>query len=210
MTAALKVAIIFLIGWLAFGTLCDLRADEGSTKSNAEVMSDVCLRAMENFCADAKIPDTTAVSVNIGTGEINSFFAPVIVQALRQHFSALYTRRSATATEISASIGGVSVQYGEPFSEGMFSGQRCRRTIEVNVRLSVTSKDDGRVVWADIEKASRADTIYVSEIRELQKTSLSISSGVEPAPSVLERFFEPVIIGGAAGVVVYLFFTIRS
>lgn len=210
MSAASKVASFLLAAWLAFGTLCELRADEGSTKSNAEVMSEVCGRAMEKFCAESKIPDTASVSVNIGTGEANGFFAPVFVQVLRQHFSTLYSRHSNAATEISVSIGGVSVQYGEAFSEGMFSGQLCKRTIEVSVRLSVTRNEDGKLLWADTETASQSDTVYVSAIRELQRTSLSVSSGVEPAPSLLERFLEPVIIGGAAGVVVYLFFTIRS
>jgi hypothetical protein len=165
---------------------------------------------MENFCVATKLPDTTAVSVNIGTGEINSFFAPVVIQVLRRHFAALYARHSAAAVEISVSIGGVNVQYGETFSEGFFAGKRCSRTIEVNVRLSVTRNDDGKVLWAGTEKTTGADTVYVSEIRELQKSSLNVSTGVEPTPSVLERFFEPVIIGGAAGVAVYLFFTIRS
>jgi len=165
---------------------------------------------MENFCADAKLPDTSAVSVSIGGGEVNAFFAPVVVQVLRQHFPALYSRRSASAFDISATVAGVSVLYGEGFSDGIFAGQRCRRTIDVELRLSVTRNDDGRVLWAGSEKASRSDTVYVSDIRGLQKSSLSISSGQEPAHSTLERLLEPLIIGGAAGVVVYLFFTIRS
>ena len=173
-------------------------------------MSEACWRAMEKFCADAKIPDSTAVSVNVGAGEMNNFFAPVVIQVLHQHFSTLYSRHSGGTVEISASVADLGVTYGEPFSESMFSGQRCKRTIDIVVRLSATRSEDGRVLWADTENASYADTVYVSEIRNLQKGSLSFSSGVEPEPSVLERVLEPLIIGGAAGVAVYLFFTIRS
>jgi hypothetical protein len=210
LNATLKGATAVLIASLAAGTLSELRADDSTAKSNADVMSDLCRQAVESFCADAKIPDTTVVSLNVESGEANRFFTPTFVQTFRQHFASLYTRRSISTIEISASVGKVGVLYGEAFADGFFSGRKCRRTIDFEVRLIVTKNDEGKVLWAGTTKASYADTVYVAEIRELQHSSQWISTGVLPSPSLLERVFEPIIIVGAAGVAVYLFFTIRS
>jgi hypothetical protein len=210
LNVTLKGAHAIFIACLAAGTLGELRADDSAAKSNADVMSDLCRQAVERFCADVIIPDTTVVSLNIESGEANRFFTPTLVQAFRRHFASLYTRRSVSTIEISASIGKVSVLYGEAFSDGLFSGRKCMRTIDLEVQVAATKNDDGKVLWAGTTKASHADTVYVSDIRELQKSSQWLSNGVLPAPSALERFIEPIIIGGAAGVAVYLFFTIRS
>jgi hypothetical protein len=202
--------LVLIASWFALGSITELRGDVDATRSNAEVMTGLCWQAAESFCAEAKIPDTAAVSLIVESGETNRFFTPTFIQVLRQRFSTLYTRRGASSIEISASVDKVNVAYGEAYSEGLFSGRKCSRTIDVRLQLSVTRNEDGRILWAGREAASRTDTVYVADIRDLEKGSQPVASGVAPAPSLLERFFEPVIIVGAAGVAVYLFFTIRS
>jgi hypothetical protein len=70
--------------------------------------------------------------------------------------------------------------------------------------------EDGKILWAKSKGASLVDTVYVDDIPNLQVSSERIAKGVMPQRSAMEKFIEPFIIVGAAGVAVYLFFTIRS
>ena len=69
---------------------------------------------------------------------------------------------------------------------------------------------DGKILSAETERRSFSDTVYVDEISNLQESSKHIAAGPMPGRSALERFIGPLIIAGAAGIAVYLFFTIRS
>ena len=80
----------------------------------------------------------------------------------------------------------------------------------VSILFNLMRNSDGKVLRSDWDSLARTDTIAVAEIHDLERGTERLSPGVPPEPSWLEKFLEPVIIGGAAGVAVYLFFTIRS
>ena len=166
--------------------------------------------AADVFCADVKISDTTSVALNMESGEVNRFFSQPLLESFRQHFASLYARSGTSSVDILVSVAEVGVTYGEPFSDGFFSARKSQRTVDVALRFSATRSADGKILWAGTEKRSFSDTVYVDEISKLQESSKHIASGPLPDRSALERFIEPLIIAGAAGIAVYLFFTIRS
>ena len=205
-----RFAHIVLATLLVSGTMECLRAAEKHPKSNEGILFQVCDKAVQDFFTETRITDTTQIVLKIGGGEINGFFAQTLIESFRRQFSSLYVQQSVPGVEISASIREVSVAYGEPFSESFLSARKCERQIEVDVRLTAVRLGDGKILWAGSKSASYADTVFVSEIQNIQQSSEHIARGVMPVRSAMERFIEPFIIVSAAGVAIYLFFTIRS
>jgi len=179
-------------------------------KSNEEIMVDLSRDAAGVFCTGLKISDTTSVAVSIENGEVNRFFSRPLLESFRQHFVFLYARSGTASVDIAVSVPEITVTYGESFSEGLFSARESQRTIGISVRLTAMRNADGKILSAETERRSFSDTVYVDEINNLQASSKHIASGPMPDRSALERFIGPLIIAGAAGIAVYLFFTIRS
>ncbi|MGA7159537.1 MAG: hypothetical protein WBZ48_00955 [Bacteroidota bacterium] len=201
---------ILLIALLIPGTCQTLQGADKTPESNAEIMFSLSRETVNGFCADAKIPDTTAVNVDIENGEVNRFFTQPLVESFRQHFISLYTHSGTSSIAVLVSVAEVGVMYGEPFSGGFFSSRKSERTVAVALRYTATRTVDGKVLWAGTKRGSSVDTVYVDEIPNLQESSKFVATGAMPDHSAFERFIEPLIIAGAAGIAVYLFFTIRS
>ena len=209
MSAQSQFVHVLFIALLVSGTPEILRAG-GNPRSNEEIMVDLSREAADIFCADVKISDTASIALNMENGEINRFFTQPLLESFHQHFVSLYARSGAPSVDILVSVAEVGVTYGEPFSDGFFSSRKSQRTVGIALRFAATRSADGKVLWAGTEKRSFSDTVYVDEISKLQESSKHIASGPLPDRSALERFIEPLIIAGAAGIAVYLFFTIRS
>ena len=210
MSAHPQFTTLALVTLLLSGRPEILHGSDKHSKSNEEIMVDLSREAVDSLCVDLNIPDTTAVGLHIEVGDVNRFFTQPLVESFHQHFVSLYTRSTASNAEILASIAKVGVLYGEPFTDGFFSARRCARSLDVEVRFTATRSSDGKVLWAGTKKNSFSDTVYVDDIPKLQESSMRVASGTMPDRSALERFIEPLIIAGAAGIAVYLFFTIRS
>ncbi len=208
MNSPTRFVIIVLFVVLHSGTTEQLCAAE--RKSNADILYQVCQEAVASSISDARIPDTSTIVLNIEEGKINHFFAQPLTETFRRQFPSLFTRKTASGIEISVSVGGVSVIYGESFSDGFLTAHRSERRIDVALRMTAIRIEDGKILWAKSKGASFVDTVYVDEIPDLQVSSDQIAKGVMPQRSAMEKFIEPFIIVGAAGVAVYLFFTIRS
>jgi hypothetical protein len=179
-------------------------------KSNERIMVDLSRDAAGAFCADLKVSDTISVAIIIDNGETNRFFGGPLLEWFRQHFGSVYARSGAASIDVAVSVPDVAVSYGESFSDGFFSARKSLRVVDVAVRLTATRAADGKVLSAGTERRSFSDTVYVDEISQLQESSKRIASGPLPDRTALERFFGPLIIAGAAGIAVYLFFTSRS
>jgi len=193
---------------LLSGTPSKLCASE--KKSNAEILYQVCREAAASSISDARIPDSSTIVLKIEDGESNRFFAQALTESFRQQFTSLFTRKSTSGIEVSVAVGGISVVYGESFSDGFLSARKSERRIDLAVHMTATRNDDGKILWAKSKGASFVDTVYVDEIPELQLSSEHIAKGIMPHRPLMEKLIEPFIIVGAAGVAVYLFFTIRS
>jgi hypothetical protein len=208
LNSASRFVIIVLFALLLSGMLGQLCA--GEKKTNADILYQVCQEAVASSISEAQIPDTSTIVLKIEDGEINRFFAQPLTETFRQRFPSLFTRERTSGIEISVSVGGISVVYGQSFSDGFLSARRSERRIDVSIRMTAMRFEDRKILWAKSKDASFADTVYVDDIPDLQLSSERIVKGVMPQRSVMEKFIEPFIIVGAAGVAVYLFFTIRS
>jgi hypothetical protein len=204
-----RVAHIALVALLVSGMAKSLYAADRNPKLNKEILFQACRDAVAGFISETQIPDTTEIVLMIEGGEINRFFAQVLTESFRRRFSSVFTQHATSGVEISASIGDAAVIYEQAFSESFFSARRCERQVEVGVRMTAMRSVDGKILWAGTKSSLYTDTVYVSDIPKLQQSSEHIARGVMPQRSAMERFIEPFIIVSAAGVAVYLFFTIR-
>jgi len=205
----LERSAVILFG-LSIGGTRALSFDASVPKSNGAVLSDLCLQTVNHFCDDAKIPDTSTIRLTIEEGDANRFLAGTLAQGFRQRFTGVYSGNGIADLGVVSSVASAGIVYGEPFSDGLFSARQCCRTVTLAMRFVVTRYVDGKILWAGTQNAEYNDTVKVSDMEDLQKGSEKIIHGEIPAGSILEQFLEPFIIGGAAGVAVYLFFTIRS
>ncbi|HTY11659.1 MAG TPA: hypothetical protein VMF88_11380 [Bacteroidota bacterium] len=183
---------------------------EGIPRTNEEILTMLSKQAADDFCEAVNIPDTTALDVIEESGEVNRFFFPPLLEAFRRHFTLLYTRSGVSSVELRISGAQAAVHYGQSFSDGFFSARKCSRELSVSFRFSAIRAADGKVLLSATHARAFSDTVNVDEISKLQESSKQVASASLPERSAFERFIAPLIIAGAAGVAVYLFFTIRS
>lgn len=205
MNSVLRFAAILFLLVLPLGQLC---ANE--RKTTADILYHVCQDVVARTISEVQVSDTSIVVLKIDNGDVSRFFAQPITEIFQRRFTSLFTREKTSGVEVSVSVGDVSVVFGEPFSDGFLSAHRSERQIDLGLRMTATRIEDGKILWAKSQRGSFIDTVYVDDIQELQRSSAPVTKGVMPQRSAMEKFIEPFIIVGAAGVAVYLFFTIRS
>ena len=210
MKRPLRLVALVSLGLLVSPESGLLLGSENGAKSNETIFLQLCRDAVGSFNGELNLSDSTAMVVQAGSGEANLFFSPTLLEAFRSRFSAVFTRGEMAGVTVSAALQEFRVSYGETFSDGIFSTQRTERVITETWQFSAVRNNDGKVLWAGAKGGMSRDTIDVAEIPRLEHSSAHLVAGIGPQRSVYEKLIEPFIIVAAAGVAVYLFFTIRS
>ena len=206
----MRLVVVISLALVLCGGSGPLLGSENEARSNEAVLLQLCRDVVERFNDELRLPDTTRIVLQAGSGEANLFFAPSLLEAFRSRFPAVYTRGDAAGVTVNAAVQEFRVSYGETFSDGMFSAEKSERRITETWRLSAVRNSDGKLLWAGAKDAISLDTVAVAEIQHLEQSSAHLTAGIGPQRSAYEKIIEPFIIVAAAGVAVYLFFTIRS
>ena len=210
MKHSLQPVAVLSLALLFYGQISPLFAAENAAHSNESVLVQLCRDIVAQFNDELRLPDTTAIVVEVGSKEADLFFTPALLEVFRSRFSTVYLRGEAPGVTVNAAVQEFHIAYGKTFSDGMFSAERTERTISETWRFTAVRKSDSRVLWAGTKDATSRDTVDVAEISQLEQSSARLTVGIGPQHSAYEKLFEPFIIVAAAGVAVYLFFTIRS
>ena len=119
---------------------------------------------------------------------------------------------SVTNPRILAEIHPVSltVHYDEIFRDGFLGSKNTRRTISVQLNCLLTNRTTGEVLYSGSPKRESVDTVSVESIPSIETAAIKSTHGELPSETFLDRIIEPVVLIGATGVAVYLFFHIRS
>ncbi len=88
----------------------------------------------------------------------------------------------------------------------LFDEEKIKREIELN--LSFTLSKDGLSIFYHAFKDVYSDTVSVSDLK-LNMLASDVSKKIPTVP-IWRRLVEPAIISTISGVIVYLFFTVRS
>ena len=102
------------------------------------------------------------------------------------------------------------VRYEDSFREGIFGTKKTCRHLAVSVAYRSTNSRTGEMLASGYVTKEAKDTVAVDELPSLEDPGVKSSHGEIPGDTFLDKVAEPFVILGAAGVVVYLFFHVRS
>lgn len=123
-----------------------------------------------------------------------------------------YAGDSAETAPVIFKVGeaGASVKYSNAHRFTLF-GRRCaERSVTVRVQAQIYDTETGIILSGESLIAEHRDTIYVDDIPMFENPEIPMTKADLPDESFIDRFIEPIIIVGTAGVAVFLFFHIRS
>lgn len=102
----------------------------------------------------------------------------------------------------------LGAEYRDIRKPGMFSGAVVDRIITVSFTSELTR--GGGVTYAGTTSRSAVDTVDEGNIADFETGSPESTRGAVPGMETFDRFIEPLVIIGAAGVAIFLFFQVRS
>ena len=102
----------------------------------------------------------------------------------------------------------LTVDYRDIRKPGIFSGPVANRVVSAGITSEVTA--GGTIVFAGTMSRSVTDTVPEERIAGIETGSTGIATGKIPDLRSLDRYIEPFVIIGAAGVAILLFFQVRS
>ncbi len=106
------------------------------------------------------------------------------------------------------SLDQIGILYSEPFRESLLGDYKVERKIFLNGTFALGN--DNRVIKSNMVSSSRKDTIYYSEIKDIESQELKITQGTKPPDPLFESLLEPIIAVSAVVVTIILLFTVRS
>ncbi len=104
----------------------------------------------------------------------------------------------------------LKVMYEDMYHDGFLGTRKVRRTVSAAVTCELLRPETGEFIYTGSPSVESADTVAVDDIPTLELASAKTTHGEVPSESFLDRVLEPVVIIGATGVSIYLFFHVRS
>jgi len=105
---------------------------------------------------------------------------------------------------------GASVRYSNAHRLSLFGSRCAERSVTVRVQAQIYDTQTGLILSGENLTEEYRDTVYVDDIPLLENPDIPMTKAEPPDESFIDRFIEPIIIVGTAGVAVFLFFHIRS
>ncbi len=181
------------------------------TPTNGDIFSRLCAEAVDSIAAMVPPAPSSAIAVVVDADSTTrSFFQFVILESLKKHFQAVFLQEANVEAMISLTVSRVDVRYENPFSESFLGTRKAMRKVSLQMRGTIVNAHSRQVMWAGTVERSFADTIRIAQINLLESSSSAIAKGIVPEAPFMERIIEPMVVVAAAGIAVYLFFTIRG
>lgn len=165
---------------------------------------------MHDVAAKGLSSEPAAITLQLEKTKQGEFFRHSIIQSLIAKNISVYERQTSADTTLELSVRESSVVYGEVFSESLFGSRKVERKINLKFDVSLSSVTQGNIFWSQTVSHSLVDTVFFSDVAKLHDSAIPLSTYSQPELSFLESIIEPAIVTVAAGVAIYLFFTIRS
>lgn len=190
---------------VVIASLCSA-ADPVRTDREALLLQ--CDSVISQISVDTK--DQASLFLTFGNDAVTQFFRPNIVQAFTRRSLPVYLKEDSTGTTLELHVQESSVFYGEVFTETFFGERKCERTVTVTVLASLLSAHDKKVIFSRPYTRSAVDTVALSMVEQFHSSSIPVTRYIKPELSFFDSVIEPAIVTVASGIVIYLFFTIRS
>lgn len=175
--------------------------------TNAEILQEMAVQCVRPVA-------TPYARLSLRPDPANPFLNQAVFNALTEDDKLLYldtkdrtVNSVAAANEVDASLGfnveRVSIRYDRD------GRRKVTRNIDLDLSYILVGPDR-RILSNQTCSTSHADQIHRSQIDEVENQTMPLTQGVRPSRGWLRRYAEPVVIGAASAVAVYLFFNIRS
>src|ERR1051326_1911277 len=194
-----------------------VRADEDQparrSESNLQVMEKLVEAAGKEIAANLTHAHGDSITLRCSAGDDRWIIQNGLTASLKASgFQVFTTNDSLSRPRILADIHPVNftVHYDEMFRDGFLGSKKTRRTVSVELACLLTNPLTGEVFYSGSPKGESTDTVSVESLPALESPDLKSTHGEVPSETFLDRIIEPVVLIGATGVAVYLFFHIRS
>lgn len=104
----------------------------------------------------------------------------------------------------------LGIDYPRIIRSGLWGNREVERRGEVKVALKLYRAGQGEVMWAGVIGGSEGDRVPLNMVKNLENKGFSFTQAPLPCGGGFSRILEPAVVLGVTGVVIYLFFSIRS
>jgi hypothetical protein len=104
----------------------------------------------------------------------------------------------------------MTVSYAQLTSGGLSGDPKIERTVKVTSDVRMMHAASQEVLHSGVESARSVDTLAESEIASVETQGYPATHATLPEGGVLDKLVEPIVIIGAVGTMIFLFFHVRS
>lgn len=180
--------------------------------TNLEVMARLAQGIAQELVKDFQISPDDTCSVLFVRAEDYQFLEHAFIEGVRQSCPVVVTGHElphpSIAFEMQSSR--AMVHYHNMFRGSLFGEKKVERSITVEFSAKVLKNPSGKVVFAGLKQGSYHDTVAAKTIENLSSPGIRATYANLPPETFFDRIVEPLVIVGTIGVLMYLFFTIRS
>jgi hypothetical protein len=201
-----KAATLFIILFFFSAVF----AQDEDVKQNSEIYTLTCAKIISQVITDFSLSPDCFLSVEFTRVSVqNSFLRSTVLETLSKFSKNLFEKNNCDSI-LRIDVSKIQTLYSQPFTEGWFESQKTIRTSEVELAVELTSHSTGKIYFAKSFHLTQNDTIPLTAITQIENPQEPLTIGKKPKLPFFQSIIEPAVIICAAGIAVYLFFTVRS
>ena len=186
-----------------------------SSRTTLSIFNDLGSEAGMDIASAAHFQSGDSVGIHsVSSGNDAWIIQNAVTSSLRSRGCVLFNGDTVSVTQhyyrLEIFSSEMNVRYGDVFRDGMFGTQKAPRNVSVSVQYKCSDSRTEQIIADGIVRKSAVDTVLVDEIPSLENPGVKSTHGDFPSGQFLDKIVEPFIIIGSAGVIVYLFFHVRS
>ena len=199
-----------------FGTtaLAGDSASHDSSRTTLSIFNELGSEAGTDIASAAHFQSGDSIGIHsVSSGNDAWIIQNAVTSSLRSRGCVLFSGDTVSGREhyrLEIFSSEMNVRYGDMFRDGMFGTQKAPRNVSVSVQYKCSDSRTEQIIADGIVRKTSVDTILVDEIPSLENPGVKSTHGDFPYGQFLDKIVEPFIIIGSAGVIVYLFFHVRS
>jgi len=184
-----------------------------SEETNLLIIQKILGNLAEQILSEASISPDAMIGLRVRQSAESWVTEHVLSERIAAHgYKVKYAGDSESVAPFIFAVGdaGAKVNYSNPHRLGLF-GRRCAdRSIVVHIQAQIYNSQTGSILSGKLLTGEHRDTVSVDDIPLLENANVPMTKADLPDESFIDRFIEPFVIVGTAGVAIFLFFHIRS
>ena len=191
-----------------------------ATKTNLELFESLLERINKEIVSQSKIGQHDCVIVKVRQSDDSWLVEQSLTSMLHDLGVQVFTDSSVRSETSNMDIStrylvdvitlDMSIHYDAFFRVGFLGPKKARRTARISLAYQATRAPANEISSSGTVAQTSVDTVTVAAIPGLEHAAVKSTHAAVSDEDFLDRFLEPIVIVGATGVAVYMFFHIRS